>query len=274
MPLDDDSGAHRGSRARIKRVLSHLDRGGVASGATLLIYHRIGGGTGDELDVTTAAFADQMRQVADQDVVSLDEAMDRLESGSSGHSVVLTFDDGFEDVHANAWPILKEHQLPFTIYLASGYVGDTMRWEGSTAAGRPGRGVSWAQLDEMLRSGLCTIGNHTHRHVRPEVLTPADLDECSAAIEHSLGVRPDHFTYPWGIGVPAIEDDLRARFRSASTGELGRNRPGVDPMRLRRVPVRRTDPAPFFAAKLSGRLGAERAYAGIVRTAKRVGLSA
>jgi len=90
-------------------------------------------------------------------------------------------------------------------------------------------------------------------------------------IEDRLGVTPRHFTYPWGILVPHIEDELRQRFRSASTGDLGRNLPAVNRMRLRRVPVRRTDPDKFFAAKLAGGLGPERAYAAIVSTAKAIG---
>ena len=142
----------------------------------------------------------------------------------------------------------------------------------ATAKGEPGRGLTWEQLREMLESGLCSVGNHTHDHVRPEQLTAADLDACTAAVEQHLGVRPRHFTYPWGVVVPGMEDALRARFRSASTGELGRNLPGVDLMRLRRVPVRRTDPDEFFAAKLRGGLLPERLYAWIVAGAKRLRL--
>jgi hypothetical protein len=67
---------------------------------------------------------------------------------------------------------------------------------------------------------------------------------------------------------------LAARFRSAATGEVGRNLPGVDPMLLRRVPVRRTDPPAFFAAKLRGSLVPERSYARLVTTAKRLKVGA
>jgi len=124
----------------------------------------------------------------------------------------------------------------------------------------------------MLDSGLCTIGNHTHHHVRPEALGEDDIDACTAAVEHRLGVTPEHFTYPWGVPVPHMEPALRARFRSASTGDLGRNLPGVDPVRLARVPVRQSDPDAFFAAKLVGDLGPERVYSGVVRLGKAVGL--
>ena len=132
--------------------------------------------------------------------------------------------------------------------------------------------MSWAQLGEMLESGLCTLGNHTHDHVRPEALTEDQLDACTSAVQENLGVTPHHFTYPWGIPVPRMEPALKARFRSASTGHLGRNGCDIDRMRLRRLPVRRTDPDRFFASKLNGDLGPERSYARLVRLGKGLGL--
>jgi peptidoglycan/xylan/chitin deacetylase (PgdA/CDA1 family) len=198
--------------------------------------------------------------------------MDRLDAGDASPSVVLTFDDGFADVYDYAWPLLKERRVPFTLYLATSYLGRTMHWDGSTAKAA-GPALTWDQVAEMADSGLCTIGNHTHRHVRPERLTTTDLDECAAVIEQRLGVTPRHFAYPWGIAVPAMAEALRARFRTACTGQLGRNSPAVDRIALRRVPVRQTDPLAFFDAKLQG-LGAERAYAAMVRAAKAVGARA
>jgi hypothetical protein len=70
-----------------------------------------------------------------------------------------------------------------------------------------------------------------------------------------------------------MEPQLRERFETAATGILGRNLPGQDLLRLRRIPVRGSDPLSFFAAKLTGRrLRAERSYAFIVATAKQAGL--
>lgn len=263
--------ARYGVRGALKNGLATLGRLGTPRGATVLIYHRVGGGTGDELDLPTESFVRQLGMLAVNDVLSLDEALDRLDAGDTRPSVVLTFDDGFADVFENAWPLLRERRLPFTIYLASGFVGRTMKWEGSTARGEAGQGLTWGQLAEMVESGLCTVGSHTHNHVRPELLSEAELNACTDAVREHLGVTPQHFTYPWGIPVPALENALRARFRSASTGELGRNLPETDRMRLKRVPVRRTDPHRFFAAKLAGNLFPERAYAAAVRLAKRVG---
>lgn len=255
-------------RERLKRLLAAIPDPGPALGATVLIFHRVGGGSTDELDCPTARFAAVLDALDGHDVVSLDAALDRLDRGDTTPSVCLTFDDGWGDVHANAFPLLQRRGLPFTIYLASAYMGAPMRWEGSTGTGS-GPGLAWSSLAEMVASGLCTIGNHTHTHARPEALTAAELDRCSDTVEAHLGTRPHHFAYTWGIDVPALHDDLRRRFRSAATGALGRNLPGTDRMALRRVPVRASDPPAFVRATLAGgSLQAERAYEAIVRAAK------
>ena len=36
-------------------------------------------------------------------------------------SAVLTFDDGYEDVYKNAYPILKEYNIPFTMFIITDY---------------------------------------------------------------------------------------------------------------------------------------------------------
>ena len=262
-------------RTTLKRQLARATRDGAGRGATVLIYHRVGGGSVDERDTTAEGFAEQVEVLASRQVVRLDEALDRLEAGDTRPSVVLSFDDGFADVHAHAWPLLRARRLPFVVYLATAFVGGTMHWEGSTARS-PGPALTWDQLAEMVESGLCTIGNHTHTHARPEDLTADELDQCSAAVEEHLGpgARPRHFAYTWGVEVPGIRPELAARFRSAATGRLGRNLPGADPLSLCRVPVRRTDPIEFFRAKLSGGLLPERAYELAVRAGKRLGARA
>ena len=244
-----------------------------AAGLSILIYHRVGGGTRDERDLTTGAFRQQMQVLARHRVVRIDDALGELAAGDDRPKVVITFDDGFADVATTALPILAEHGLPFTLYLTTAYVGGTMHWDGSTAReGAPA--LTWEQVDALMASGLCTLGNHTHTHVRPERLDLHELDRCTKEMESRLGVTPQHFAYPWGVAVPAVEAALGTRFRSAVTGELGRSHPAAHPLRLPRVPVRGSDPLRFFEAKVTGALLPERAYGAIVRAAKGVGLRA
>lgn len=262
-------------RGRIKSGLARLEgrTAAPAGGMTTLIYHRVGGGTPDERDCATADFAAQCAVLARHRVVSLDQALQELADDDDRQKVVLTFDDGFADVETTALPLLREHGLPFTLYVATGYIGGEMHWDGSTAKAT-GPALTWAQLETLAMDPLCTIGNHTHTHARPEKLTVEELDTCTDALQRHLGLAPRHFAYTWGIPVPRMEGHLRARFASAVTGDLGRDHPGADTIRLHRVPVRQTDPIDFFEAKLTGRLLPERGYAAIVAAAKRVGLTA
>lgn len=259
------------TRRALKGLLGRLGAagGGSPSGLTILTYHRVGGGTDDELDVPSDQLAEQLDLLVAEgcDVLALDAALDRLDRGEPQPSVVLTFDDGFEDVHSLAWPLLRERSLPFTIYVAAGLVGGEMRWEGSTAASQGAPALTWEQLGTMQDSGLCTVGNHTWNHPRPAATDVEQLDRCTEEITRRLGTVPRHFAWTWGVEVPSLKDDVQARFRSAATGTLGRNLPGGDRHALRRVPVRRTDPLTFFRAKLNG-LGPERAYAAVVSAAK------
>jgi peptidoglycan/xylan/chitin deacetylase (PgdA/CDA1 family) len=240
-----------------------------AAGVTLLTYHRVGGASGDELDVPLPTFSAHLDVLqSGHDVVSLDEALDGLDAGEDRPRVVLTFDDGFADVHERAFPILAERGLPFTLYLVAGLVGASMRWEGSAAKSQGSSALTWDEIAEMAESGLCTIGNHTFSHAGPDTVDAGELDRCSDAIEERLGRRPAHFAWTWGVAAPRLLPLVRERFRSAATGIVGRNHPGGDRHSLCRVPVRSSDPLPFFQAKLTGDLWAERSYERIVDAAK------
>lgn len=57
------------------------------------------------------------------DIVSLDEAMERLEATVPGRKfVVLTFDDAYRDNLVHALPILRRHEAPFTLYVPTAFV--------------------------------------------------------------------------------------------------------------------------------------------------------
>ena len=57
----------------------------------------------------------------DIDIISLDQASQRILEGSKKRFVCFTFDDGYKDNYLNAYPIFKKYNVPFCINIASSF---------------------------------------------------------------------------------------------------------------------------------------------------------
>jgi peptidoglycan/xylan/chitin deacetylase (PgdA/CDA1 family) len=56
------------------------------------------------------------------DIVSMDEVCDRTVTPISGRRFVgLTFDGGYKDIIASAYPVLSKHAVPFTVYVPTAF---------------------------------------------------------------------------------------------------------------------------------------------------------
>ncbi len=115
----------------------------------ILMYHRIlewsAGArcSPSVVSATPAAFRDQMRYVARHfRVLAIDEVIAAQATGRSlpPRSLVITFDDGCRDFGEVAWPILREHRLPATVFVPTAYPGS------------PGRSFWWDRLHAAVAS--------------------------------------------------------------------------------------------------------------------------
>lgn len=55
-------------------------------------------------------------------VLTLDDAINKMSTGINQNSIVFTFDDGYQDTYTEALPILEKYQVPATIYITSGFI--------------------------------------------------------------------------------------------------------------------------------------------------------
>jgi len=233
---------------------------GPRRGIVVLIYHRVGGGSGLELDLPVARFEDQMAELADGGrVVSLDHALELLAAPEAplADPVVITFDDGPADFTATTVPVLERYQLPATIYLATAFIDEQRPFP----YGAPP--LSWASLRDTLSTGLITVGSHTHTHALldriPEAQGTEELDTSVSLIEDHLAVTPAHFAYPKSVAPSSWADRaVRARFRSAALAGTRPNRYGhSDPDRRARSPSKAGDEMRWFRAKAEGGMAFE-----------------
>ncbi|WP_157991412.1 polysaccharide deacetylase family protein [Caldimonas tepidiphila] len=97
-------------------------------GWTILMYHRVVNDLADApfglgMCVRRAHFASQIAYLRRNfNVLSLREGIERIARGDPlpPRAVSVTFDDGYLDNMELALPILEAHQVPFTVYVASG----------------------------------------------------------------------------------------------------------------------------------------------------------
>ena len=225
-----------------------------APGITILIYHRVGAGSGGQMDLAPDAFERQLAWLAaTQRVLTLDAAADEIGdiAGPTGPGVVLTFDDGTTDWVDQVLPALERHGVPATFYVSTDFVDRGVPFP---ADGRP---ITWAGLAELDSSDLVTVGNHTHRHLLLDRLAPAEIDEeldrSQELLAGHLGATPTHFCYPKAVaGSPAAEEAVRARFRTAVLAGTRPNDRDADLWRLSRSPVQPSDGDRWFRRKAMG----------------------
>ncbi len=101
----------------------------------ILAYHRVVAQPWDDfafdeeiISATPEAFEAQMKFAKKNfEVVSFRdlEACERLGHDWPKRALIVTFDDGYRDNYTDAWPILRELNLPATIFLATGHIGQS-----------------------------------------------------------------------------------------------------------------------------------------------------
>jgi peptidoglycan/xylan/chitin deacetylase (PgdA/CDA1 family) len=247
-------------------------------GLIILVYHRVGGGTAAQIDLPVELFARQMTLLRERyTLVTLDDVGRGLGTAPGERDVVaVTFDDGYEETFTRAFPILRRHAIPATVYLTTRYIETQQAFDFGAYAHDPRRPrpLTWAQVREMAASGLVTVGAHTHSHADLVRLPPRavrdEVERCRRLIEERVGVPVRHFAYPWGRMTPDVRRVVGETFATAVRGGCGKNPFGtLDPLALWRQPVQQADGLWFFRLRLGSYLDAEEAFRRIAERVRR-----
>ncbi len=115
--------------------------------------------------------------------------------------------------------------------------------------------LTWAQINEMLDSGLMTLGAHTHEHLDFRSIGAAQIEsevgQSNDLIVSRTGVTPRHFAYPWGYWSEEGDAAVRGAYVSATLGSGPPVHASTDPFLLNRVPVQLSDGMLFFKRKMT-----------------------
>ena len=172
----------------------------------ILMLHRVvehrSEGENRELEITPEFLRRTIETYRQQGhrFVSIDEACDIISKGHTNHPFVcLTFDDGYQDNYDIAYPILKQMEVPFAIYVTTGFIDNRIpiRWYRDEKLG-----INTEYLKTMDADPLCTIGAHTVSHPKLDNLSPQEqqkeIEQSLQELESILGHPIHHFSYPHG----------------------------------------------------------------------------
>lgn len=171
----------------------------------ILMLHRVVDQMGSQpeapsLEVTVDFFTRSLDALLEQrvDFIAIDQVAERLRQKKQKPFVCFTFDDGYLDTYSKAYPILKERQIPFCVYMTRDfYRGDAKpHWNPD---------AEMMGVDHLLALGadpLCTIGVHTCSHPHLSDLSEEEqrheIEGCKADLEQLLGRPIRHLAYPYG----------------------------------------------------------------------------
>lgn len=176
----------------------------------ILCYHRVGPQT-NLMVMPRETFAAQMEYLArnNYNVIRLAELPDFL-SGRRPlppRAVIITFDDGHVSAYQHAYPILRKHGFPATFFVYTDFLGG-------------GEGMTWAQINEMSKSGLIDIQSHSKSHANLIVRLPGESEQRyierihtelrtpREVIERNVPGKVTHHAFPFGDANQVVLDRL------------------------------------------------------------------
>ena len=210
----------------------------------ILCYHRVcpekDFGIFRSLCVTPEDFRFQMRLLKLLGYTSLSVqnlvAYLRLQKNIPSPSVVITFDDGYEDNYTRAFPVLKEFGMIPNIFLVTDLIGKVNAWDQEQVPL-----LNADQIKEMRDEGA-VFGSHSANHLD---MTKEDSAKVKIEIERSktkleeLTWRKDiPFCYPYGRLSPNLKRWVReAGYCCGIAADSGPLNQADDLFELRRIQV-------------------------------------
>lgn len=170
--------------------------------AAILLYHHVDTNTPATTTISPDLFSQHLAYLADNQfqVWTLGKIVSylTLKKPIPDKVVAITFDDGYQSVYENAYPMIKRYEWPFTIFVSTNAIDQGYSHQ-----------ASWEQLRTMADNGAA-IGNHsaTHTHflkrydgeglAKWQQRATSDIMKAERRIIEEIGHSEQLFAYPYG----------------------------------------------------------------------------
>ena len=160
-------------------------------GLISIMYHRFNENKYPSTNIQLDVFKRQLEIIENQGIKFI-HPKDFLRSTTENKNerkVLLTIDDGLLSFYQHAWPILKEKDIPFILFVSTREVGSYNY-------------MNWDQILELHKSTNVEIGNHSHSHEylveKNSKTIKNDILKSINIFKEKLGKNSIFFSYPFG----------------------------------------------------------------------------
>lgn len=209
--------------------------------AAILTYHSIDG-SNSVISTAPKIFRRQMKFLRENDynVISLSKLVELFTANKSlsPKTVTLTFDDGFRNFYAEAFPVLEEYGFEATVFIVTDLCGKHNDWAGNPPALPRSELLAWSEIKELNEHGI-EFGSHTRTHPDLTRISDAEaqleLTESRLIIEDRLGTKVSTLAYPFGKFNSQIKLITEGSYDAACSVNLGKTQPDSDFYSLARI---------------------------------------
>jgi peptidoglycan/xylan/chitin deacetylase (PgdA/CDA1 family) len=137
-------------------------------------------------------------------IVSLPRAIEMLKTNSVYKpTVVLTFDDGYQENFINLRAVVEQTGVPITLFVSTDHVTRQREFAHDIGSGFGGfMPFTWEQLRQLQTQGF-SLGSHTRTHFDCGSTNIDELKneiiESKKEIEQAVGTSVTFFSFPFGL---------------------------------------------------------------------------
>lgn len=184
--------------------------GPLANNAVILQYHHVADDTPAITSTRPNIFAEHLAYIAKNfNVLPLFDVVNALRQGKPvpANTIVITFDDGYENIYSNAHPLLKSYGFPYTVFV------------NPPAIGQSPKQLTWEHIAVMTNEGV-TFANHTLDHLHLLARLPSEdetkwlarvlqnITTAEAQLTAKVGYSLKYLAYPFGEFSTVLKDQL------------------------------------------------------------------
>lgn len=225
----------------------------------ILTYHSIDE-SGSVISLESKVFRKQMNFLSENgfNVISLKTFEKKLSENEKilSKTIVLTFDDGFENFYTTAFPILNDYNFSATVFLITDYCGKINNWSGNSPLLKSNKLMNWREIKELSDKNI-EFASHTKTHPDLTRLSNAEIKrellESKQIIEERLGKEVIGLAYPYGKFNIEVRNIAQNYFKQAFSTNLGKASLGDDLFALRRLDVYYLKNEFLFSSIMSGK---------------------